>query len=345
MKLRLLPVLFLILSTKLYAQLGGTTVFNALNINGSARAASLGGNYLSMKDGDVNLVAANPSLLDSTTSGKLSFSYVDYFAKTNFGFASYAKSLQNKKWTIAGTMQYFSYGKMTELDGLGYELGEFSAGDYALTIGSAYQYDSLWSLGANLKAIYSNLANYYSFGMAADLAATYNKPKKNFSAAIVLKNIGIQLVSYTEGQKEKLPAELQVGFIKRPRHAPFRFSVVFENLQTWNLRYDNPNEALLTDPVTGEVIEKNTWEFGDNLMRHVVIGTEFILTKNINIRLGYNYRRRQELKLPDRPATAGISFGFGFKVSRFYLSYGRAIYHVAGPSNHFTVTTDLSKWI
>ena len=85
MKLRLLSGLFFLFSLSANAQLGGTTVFNSLNISGSARAAAMGGNFLSMKDGDINLVSANPSLLDSNSNGKLSFSYVDYFAKTNFG--------------------------------------------------------------------------------------------------------------------------------------------------------------------------------------------------------------------------------------------------------------------
>jgi hypothetical protein len=76
-------------------------------------------------------------------------------------------------------------------------------------------------------------------------------------------------------------------------------------------------------------------------MRHVTLGTEFIITPNIFLRVGYNYRRRQELKIAEKPGTAGFSFGFECKVNRFQIGYGRAIYHLAGPSNHFTVTTNL----
>jgi hypothetical protein len=69
-----------------------------------------------------------------------------------------------------------------------------------------------------------------------------------------------------------------------------------------------------------------------------------VITQNLNIRLAYNYRRRQELKLEDRPGTAGLSYGIGLKVSKFNLSYGRAIYHRSGPSNHISVTTAIGAW-
>jgi len=341
MSFRLTVCCVLMLSAKGWAQLGGQTIFNSLNIYGSARVAAMGGSYLAIKDGDINVIAANPSLMDSTVSGKFSMSYVDYFAGSNFGYASYARSLRNKDLTIGGTLQFLSHGKMDETDGLGNKLGEFSASEYVLTTGLAWQYDSLWSLGANVKAIYANFANYYSMGAALDFAATFYQPRRKFAASLVWRNVGYQFVTFSEGNREQLPAELQLGITKQLRHAPFRFSLVAENLQQWDLRFDNPNTPVVRDPVTGEVITGNTWEFGDNLMRHLVIGTEILLSKNINARIGYNYRRRQELKLPDRPATAGLSYGFGVRIKRFAIDYGRAIYHAAGPANHFTVSTNL----
>jgi len=327
----------------LLAQRGGLTSFNSFNIPGSARIAAMGGSYFAIKDGDIHLAQFNPSLLDSNMNGKLGMSYVDYFAGINMGYAAYAHSL-NSRLTMGATMQFSNYGKQKELDALGYELGEFYAADYSLVIGAGYQYDSLWSIGANLKTIYSSLANYSSVAMAVDGAVTYSKASKNFAASMIIKNLGVQLSSYTDNNREKLPFEMQVGITKRPAHAPFRFSLVYENMQHWNLTYINPNARVATDPVTGEVIQQKKWEFGDQLMRHVVIGTEFILSKNLNLRVGYNYRRRQEMKLDDKPGTAGFSYGFGFRVSKFHFAYGRAIFHLAGPSNTFSITTDLGSW-
>lgn len=341
-KFRVLLVLyFLGAALHPYAQIGGTTVFSSLNIYGSARIAALGGNSISIKDSDINLVAANPALIDSSMNGHLALSYVNYFEGINFGYAAYARNLGSKKLTMAATFQYINYGQMTELDGLGNEIGQFNAGDYTLITGMAYRMDSLWTLGANWKNVYSSLAGFTSYATAIDLGAVYHKAAKNFTAAFVLRNAGIQLVSFNDSVREKLPVELQMAFTKRPRHAPFRFSVIVENLQRWNLQYDDPNARIVTDPVTGEVIEDNRWVFGDNLMRHIVFGTEFLLSENFHIRFGYNYRRRQELQMPDKPATAGMSFGVGMNVKRFNISYGRAIYHAAGPSHHLSISTRL----
>jgi hypothetical protein len=325
------------------AQLGGLTSFTHLNIPGSARIAAMGGSYFTMKDGDVHLSQFNPSLLDSNMHNKLGMSFVDYFDGIAMGYATYARQIK-PKITAGATMQYLNYGKQQELDALGYEIGQFQASDYVLTLGAGYQIDSLWSFGVNFKTMYSALANYASVAVALDGAVTYSKPSKGFAASMIVSNLGAQLTTYTSDQREKLPFQMQIGIVKRPAHAPFRLSLVYSNMQQWNIGFVNPNATIITDPITGEVIEQRKWEFGDDLMRHITVGSEFILSKNLNLRVGYNYRRRQELKLEDKPGTAGFSYGFGVKVSKFHLSYGRAIYHLAGPSNHFSVTTAFGDW-
>jgi hypothetical protein len=344
--LRTLAILLLFFAQlNVFAQLGGKTVFNSLNIYGSARIAAMGGVYLAPKDGDINLMACNASLMDSSMSGKLALSYVDYYAHTNMGYVAYAHSLRNKRYTLGGTLQYINYGKMERLDPLGNDIGEYTAGDYNLMLCAAYQMDSLWSLGTTLKTVYSSLDTYYSLANALDFSATYHKKSRKFTAAFVLRNVGIQWRTYVKGTRDKLPVELMVGFTKQPRHAPFRFAAMFTNLQKWDLTYDNPNAVVVTDPTTGEtIVQEAKFQFGDKLMRHVVLGTEVVISDNFQLRVGYNYQRRQELKLVNRPAMAGFSLGLGFKVKRFNLSYGRAIYHAAGPANHITVATDLNMW-
>lgn len=337
-----LVFLFIFSAELISAQLGGLSSFNHLNIPGSARVAAMGGSYFTMKDGDIHLMQFNPSLLDSNMHNKVGLSFVDYFDGIAMGYATYARQVK-PNITTGATMQYLNYGKQTELDALGFEMGEFQAADYALTLSAGYQYDSLWSMGLSFKTLYSALANYSSVAIAADVAVTYNKPAKGFAASLVISNFGVQLSSFTS-QKEKMPFQMQVGIVKRPAHAPFRLSLVYSNIQQWNIGYDNPTATVVTDPITGEIIEENTWEFGDDFMRHVTLGTEFILSKNLHVRIGYNYRRRQELKLEDKPGTAGFSYGLGLRLSKFQLSYGRAIYHLAGPSNHFSVTTSFSEW-
>ncbi len=79
-------------------------------------------------------------------------------------------------------------------------------------------------------------------------------------------------------------------------------------------------------------------------MRHLIFGVEFIPFENFYLRAGYNYQRRQELKISSRVAMVGFSYGFGIKISKFHLSYGRATYHLAGASNHFSISTNFSSF-
>ena len=62
------------------------------------------------------------------------------------------------------------------------------------------------------------------------------------------------------------------------------------------------------------------------------------------LRFGYSPRRRMELAHDNKPGLIGFSWGIGFRIKKFHISYGSAKYHLAGPSNHFTVTTNLSEY-
>ncbi len=314
-------------------------MFSSLSIPASARESALGGSILAMKDGDINLSFRNPSLLDSATSGKIAIGYIDYFAKTNTGVFGYARNI-SPKITAALGIQYLGHGQIDETDELGNVIGQFNASDFTVGLGAGYRLDSLFNLGAGVKMVYSTLANYYAAGLLIDLSATYVHPNKNFSASLVLNNAGFVLRPFVENQKSEVPVNLAIGIVKRLAHAPLRFSLVIDHLENWNVSYDE-NTEIIIDPVTGTVIEDNNAGFGDQLMRHVKIGVEILLSQNFQFRLGYDYRRRKELSVDDKPGMSGFSYGFGFKVARFQLSYGRAIYHLAGPSNHFSISTSL----
>ena len=91
-----------------------------------------------------------------------------------------------------------------------------------------------------------------------------------------------------------------------------------------------------------QVVESSGVEqFGDELMRHIVIGGELLLSKNFSLRVGYNYRRRQEMKVESKVSTVGFSWGFGFRVSRFTFNYARSAYHLVGSPNYITISTHL----
>ena len=72
------------------AQLGGTRTYQFLNMPASAKLAALGGDVVSVKDGDLNGVSQNPALLDSTMERQLAISYNNYFAGINMGYVAHA---------------------------------------------------------------------------------------------------------------------------------------------------------------------------------------------------------------------------------------------------------------
>ena len=93
------------------------------------------------------------------------------------------------------------------------------------------------------------------------------------------------------------------------------------------------------DPLTGSPIAIDYPSFLNQFFNHIVIGTEFLLSKNFHLRFGYDFKRRFEMTPISRPGTTGISWGIGFKVKKIKISYSNAKYHFAGTSNHITIAT------
>jgi hypothetical protein len=335
-------VLFMSVCT-VQAQLGGNGTYKFYNLINPARTAAMGSsNFLAIKDNDITLMLANPSLITTEVNNRLAMTFTDGYSDIKYGIAMYGKDF-GKVGSFVGSMQFVNYGKFKYADASGTIGGDFNAGEYAFNIGWGRKLDSAFSIGANLKTIYSSLEDYTSVGLAVDVAGSYSN-KNNFTVSLAARNIGRQLTTYTSGNPEPLPFELQIGLSKRLPHLPFRYSVVLTHLEKWDLTYTDPADNTV-DPLTGESVGS-----GDNNgildkgMRHIVLGGEFIPTKVLSIRFGYNYQRRQELKLSTHPAMVGFSWGIGLKISKFNFSYARATYHVAGSPNNFTLSTNLGDF-
>ncbi len=329
-----------------FAQIGGTTGYQFLEQPVSARIAALGGNVASINDNDVNIGFVNPSLINPGMDNSMALNYINFFTGTNYSSIQYANSF-NKVGSFMGTLQYMDYGKIDYADANGNLGGTFGAYDMAFTIGWGRQLDSLFSIGAAAKLIYSSYESYNSFGMAIDVAGTYHT-KSGITMSLVARNIGAQITTYYPGaERSSLPFNLQYTISKRLEHVPFRFSLIYDHIEKWDLTYEDPaNPSDGFDPITGEAKEKKGFaKFGDQFMRHIIIGTELYLGKNLTLRAGYNYRRRQEMKIEDRMAMVGFSWGFGVRIYKFRINYSRVTYSLAGSPNYFTVAFDLDSFM
>lgn len=343
-KILFISMYFLSFST--IAQLGGKSTYQFLNIISSPRVASLGGYAIAIPDADLEMTYFNPALIDSTLHNNLSLNYVNSFTDINYGYAGYARNFK-KVGTITGAIKYINYGDFILSDEQGTINGEFSVNETALNFGWANNYDYGLRYGVNFKLVYSNFYNVSSFGALIDLGGTWKYDKSNFIAALVVKNIGSQITTYTDGNYESLPFEIQLGFSKKLKHAPFRFSLNFHNLEVPDFWYNSPNKLETTSLFGAEVAAEEESHIIESFFRHVTAGVEILFSKSFQVRLGYNHQRRSELKLRDgsKSGLVGFNFGVGIKIKRFHIDYGRSIYSLAGATNHLSISTNFSEFI
>ena len=338
------------------AQTGGNNTYEFLNIPPTARLASLGGNNISLFDNDPSVVFANPALMHESMDNVLNISYNNYISDINFAYAGYVKHF-DKYGTFGGSIYYLNYGNFIHADENGIISGNFKASDYVFNLSyNRPLYERLYA-GASLKFIYSSMYTYFSSGLAVDLGLHYFSKDSLFTAGLAVKNMGAQLKPYYPGNYENLPYDLQLGVSQRLRHAPFRFSLTFQDLLNWSLRYNSPldNNNQFTDidaaePDSISFTEKVNNFFnaagrvGDEFLRHAIVGIEIVPSSNFYISLGFNYRRRAELAISTRPGLIGFSVGAGIKISKFNIAYGFANYHLAGKSHLISISTNLNSF-
>jgi len=340
MHLRKILTFFLILVIRFTsAQVGGESTYQFLDLSHSARMVALGGFQVAVKDStDLNLPFYNPSLLAPEMSNQLLVSYVNYFSGINFGYAAYSKTFTGIGNFSLG-IHYINYGDFVEATESGEITGNsFNAAEYAFT----FTYSNTWerlNYGATLKPILSVFEKYQSVGLALDAGASYGFSNGQTMLGLVARNLGTQFTTYySEGSKEKIPFNLMAGLSHSLSHAPLVLCVTAVHLNHWDLAYDeSENEE------TGEFnIYAQDEPFTKQLMRHLIWGVEILPAKNFTLRAGYNYQRRQELKLEERASTAGFSIGFGIKVNRFRFDFATSRFHVAGSSNVFSLAVNLN---
>lgn len=325
-------------------QLGGSSTFSFLELTNSARLAALGGKNITIPDIDLSFVHDNPALLDTSMSDHLVLNYVNYFAGINYGYVSYARKF-NKAGMFASGLNYINYGTFIKADHTGQITGQYSAFELALNLfWSKVLIDSALSVGVNLKPIYSQLEAYNSFGLAVDAGLTYYG-KKGLSAALVIRNLGSQIKPYTRGNYENIPLNIQLGLTQKLEHAPFRFSVLYQHLNKWDLKYDkNGNPSYSSGDQNSDFSDDKPITLIDNFFRHFIFGAEFLPAKGFNVLLGYNHQRRKEMMIPTRPFLVGFSWGIYIRISKIKLSYSQAFYHLAGASNHFSLNLNMADF-
>ncbi|ALI98124.1 type IX secretion system protein PorQ [Rufibacter tibetensis] len=340
-RLVLLGLLLVATAQLASAQLGGRYVFRFLDVPTHARVAGLGGVNVSSGLEDVNAVTANPGLMHGKTDNHLGLTYLNYLADVSQNNLNY--TFESSRWgRNAIGIQYLDYGTFTQTNDAGVEEGSFKVRDYALNLSHAATIEH-FTLGATAKLVVSSIAGDQAIGALVDIGGTFKHPERDFVVGLAIKNLGVMLKPYDNGEREDMPLDIQVGASYKPEHAPFRLSLTAHQLQRFDIVYLDPTKPGTIDENNEEVKEEKT--FGDKLARHFVVGGEFILGPGFQLRAGYNHLRRKELVVENVGGMAGISFGASVKMHAFRFEYTYAKYHVAGASNYLTLNTDLNRFL
>ncbi len=320
------------------AQIGGESTYQFLNLVSSPRQAALGGKVITFYDYDVTQALFNPASINVEMDSQLALNYSSYLGGIGYGTAAYAYTVDRRTQTFHGGVTYINYGNFDGYDEAGNSTGSFSGSEAAVSLG--YAFNIPWTdiyLGTNIKFITSKLEQYSSFGMALDVGAIYINDKIGFQAAISVRNLGTQITTYA-GRNEPLPLEIDFGMSQQLENVPIRWHLTIENIQTWNIAEPNP-ARVVTDLNGNQTDEKIS--FFNNTFRHLVIGAELFPEKGFNIRLGYNFRRAEELKILEQRNFSGLSFGVGLKMNKIRFSYSHARYSSASNTSFFGLNIDL----
>ncbi|MBP5355401.1 MAG: type IX secretion system protein PorQ [Prevotella sp.] len=307
MKKVIFCLFFTLISVLTWAQ-DSQTGYNFLRLPVSAHAAALGSDNISIIEDDPSLMFHNPALLSSVSDKSLNLNYMNYMEGANAASASFSKIVKEKA-TIGVMAQFLDYGKMKEVDEHNVQTGEFSAKDIAIAGALSYQLGTNIVGGITARIITSYIGDYNAFAMGVDLGVNYYDPEKEWSVSATVKNLGGELDAFEE-EYNKLPLDLQIGASKRLIGSPLRLSATLVDMNHLDKKF----------------------------IHHLVAGADVILSPQIYVAIGYNFRRASEMKIvsndEERGSShgAGLSLGGGVQLDRFKLNVAYGKYHVSSHS-------------
>ena len=324
------------------AQIGGRSTYQFLNLETSARHAALGGKVVTDFKNNPTAGLFNPATINRKMHKNFAVNYVNYIADINYGSAAAAFQIGRTEKMLHFGVVYANYGTFDGFDLAGNSTGEFKASETAVSAGYAQQIpNSDFYFGGSLKMISSKLEQYHSLGVAADLGILYYKEASDLSIGLTVRNFGTQITTYA-GTRESLPLEIAAGISQIPKKMPVRWFLTFQNLQRWQLAFSNSNRN--TRDILGEEAEVDDPSFFNNFFRHINLGVELFPRGAFNLRLGYNFRRSEELKIVDQRSFAGLSGGFSIRMKKLTFSYAYTRYNAAGASSIFGLNLNLSGY-
>jgi hypothetical protein len=109
---------------------------------------------------------------------------------------------------------------------------------------------------------------------------------------------------------------VKFGITKRPEHLPVFLNIDFHRLN------------------------ENTNNFFDRFS-NITIGAEFLMSKSLRLRVGYNNTQRKELKTGTSAGLAGFSLGAGLVLKEYQIDYAYNSFGDFGGIQRFSLGINL----
>ncbi len=334
-----LLILVFFTTNNVVSQIAGESTYQFLNISSSPRQLALGGKVITNFDYDVSQALYNPSVINKEMDNNIALNFFNYFADINYGSAAYAYTLDNRGNTLHFGISYINYGDFEGYNELGEATNNFTGNEAALSVGYGSKFKDLpIYYGVNFKLITSKFEQYNSVGIASDIGFYYKDEDLKLDVALVVRNIGVQIKPY-DSIREKLPFEVDIGISQLVENAPIKWHITIENIQKWPIGLSNPSRLIID--LDGNITEEKV-TFMNDLLRHVIFGAELFPKSLFNLRLGYSFRRGEELRIIDEKNFSGLSFGFGIKFNKLRFNYSHARYSSASNISFLGLQLDLN---
>ncbi|GDX63880.1 hypothetical protein LBMAG35_07180 [Chlorobiota bacterium] len=289
--------------------------FDFVQLTISARSAALGGAFSSIAN-DQTAVFFNPGALSTVEKSSVSATFMKHVLDISSGQAVYTLPFDKQSSErFAISAMYTTYGSFDRTDEFGTVLGTFSSNNIAVMGSYSNELDSTLSYGCNVKFIHATLDDLSSSAIALDAGILYRLPATRTNVGFSILNIGTQLSTFT-GITDELPIDVRLGINHRLRGLPLLLNFSFHHLA-------DDADAFF------------------DRVGNFSIGGEFILSKVLDMRLGFDNYVRDATSIQGQRRFSGFSAGVGVRTEYVNIDYGVSALGTAGTIHRLTLHTSL----
>lgn len=207
-----------------------TTMVPFLTITPDSRSAGIGDAGVALFSPDANSISWNmANLVNAENKTGFSLSYAPWLRQlvNDVGFSylsGYSKMGKNS--AVAGAIRYFSLGNINFTDWEGNPTGNFNPNEFSLEGGYSTRFNEKFSMGVNLRFIYSNIAGNRvlngismkpGYAGAGDVSLLYKTKVKvkgkedGLNFGLNIQNIGSKMTYTNKENRDFIPTNLKIG--------------------------------------------------------------------------------------------------------------------------------------